>query len=115
MYKKVFYADYLFTIDPNSSESFLKDFVATIAVSKLINLYEQLTVDTMGLSESSQELLYNIMMERFNNESWYSTYEEACEQVPNEDIGYDERSRLISHIEYHQYSQEEKEKLISLI
>ena len=115
VYKKVFYADYLFTIDPNSAESFLSDFVATIAVSKLINLYEQLTVDTMGLSESSQELLYNIMMERFNNESWYSTYEEACEQVPNEDIGYDERSRLISHIEYHQYSQEEKEKLISLI
>jgi hypothetical protein len=115
VYKKIFYADYLYAMNPESAESFLKTFVMTIEVSKLINLFEQLTVDTMGLSELTQELLYNLMMVRFNNETWYSLYEEACDRVPNENIGTDEKSRLKSHLEYHQYSQTELLRLTSLI
>ncbi len=113
--KKIFYADYLQSINTKSSDKFLKAFVSTIEISKLLNLFEQLTVDTMDLSDATQELLYNLMMDRFNKEPWFSLYEECADQESSLDYEGDEKDRLIQHLNRHDYSTDEANRLIAQI
>ena len=48
--------------------------------SELMNLYEQLTVDTMGISEDGQEMIYNLMMDKLNHQKWFRLYEANFEE-----------------------------------
>lgn len=112
IYKKIFYIDYLFTVNPNTAKEYYTKFVASLDNSELMNLFEQLTVDTVGLSDDSQELLYNTMMQRFNNSPWFKLYIDHCENMQEEVTYLNVQSRIMAHAEFYNYNDTETQKLL---
>lgn len=80
IYKNLFYGDYLYQLNPKEAKKFLGQFIRSIRNSEAMNLFEQLSVDTMGISEDAQEMIYNLMMKRFNKEEWFQIYEANFDQ-----------------------------------
>ena len=115
--KKIFYGDYLFQLDSESTVRFVQEFSDSLTPSELINLFEQLTVDTMGLSDDFQELLYNVMIEDLKSLPWFHYYEAVYEndQSLTQVDFLDERARLESLLSFYNYKQDEIQKLLNQI
>ncbi len=111
--KKLFYGDYLFQIGQESLFTYTQDFIGSLESSELINFFEQLSVDTMGLSDDYQELIYNIMIEKLNSLPWFSLYESHCETIQNRDpiAMKDKLSKLNSHLSFYNYTTEQIKEL----
>ena len=114
VYKKLFYGDYLQQTQPNTSEKFTSEFIDTLEISEVMNLFEQLSVDTMNLSDDYQELVYNLMMTKLTALSWYGFYESYCEKSqhydPNE--AQDEAAKLIYHTMFYEYEESAVQGLV---
>lgn len=105
--KKLFYADYLFEVNENIATNFLRSFIDSLEPSELINLFEQLSVDTMGLQDYCQEYVYNIMMDRLSNLEWFDLYESNCEKSQSLETSHDESesSKFQAHANFYEYDQ----------
>lgn len=113
IFKKIFYADYLSSFSLEQSTNFTHEFISKLELSESMNLFEQLTVDTMGLSEAYQQILFNIMMSIFNNTKWFHLYEEACDRELIQAQDDTEEAKLIAHLNNHAYTEKEATVLFS--
>jgi hypothetical protein len=109
----MFYADYLYISNPNPSITFTKDYIDSLELSQIINLFEQLTVDTMGLSEEYQAILYEKMMAKLSATKWFILYEEICDQELSQAEDNSEQAKLIAHLNNYSYSEDEAIKLFN--
>jgi hypothetical protein len=114
IYKKLFYFDYLYSKNESAGIELLDQFLKSIDSSEAMNLFEQLTVDTMGISEASLDYFYNTFMEYFQGNEWFSLYEQYCVQAedqvqPNSNSASD---KFLAHAHNTNYSQMLIDKII---
>jgi hypothetical protein len=113
IFKKLFYGDYLFQTKQEIVLKYTNDFIMSLETSELMNFFEQLTVDTMGLSEDYQELIYNTMMTRLSAEPWFHLYESYCEEIQlyQQHPEMSEQEKFELHAEFYKYESKEIESL----
>jgi len=81
IYKKVFYFQYLLYRNEDEAHAFLKSFILGLETSEVMNLFEQVTGDSIGLEEYTVETFYNYIIEKYQQEKWFSVYEDFCKSV----------------------------------
>lgn len=113
VYKKMFFADYLCNSNIKTATQFTHKFLKSLELSQIMNLFEQLTVDTMGLSEDYQAILYENMMAKLSSTKWFSLYEDVCDQELSQAEDNSEQARLIAHLNNYSYSEEDAVKLFN--
>lgn len=72
--KRLSIFDYLLTRDEERGLAYLDKLMNTFSPSLIMNLYEQLSYDQMGLQESSVEVFFDKVVERFGQTKWFATY-----------------------------------------
>jgi len=114
VYKKLFYFDYLYSKDAEAGIAFVDQFLKLIDASVAMNLFEQLTVDAMGISEASLDYFYNTFMEYFQGNDWFTLYEQYCVEA-EENIQPQDNSpvqKFLAHAHNTDYSQLLTDKII---
>lgn len=74
--KRLSIYDYLLTRNPEQGLVYLDKLMEIFSPSLVMNLYEQLSYDQMGLSEESVELFFDKVVEKYGKTEWFSTYME---------------------------------------
>ncbi len=116
IFKKLFFADYLANFSSDNSNTFTKSFISSLDLSESMNLFEQLTVDTMGLSENYQQTLFEIMMDTLQNNTWFKLYEEACDkEIQQAPLDSAEEEKLIIHLNNYSFDEKEATKLFNAL
>ena len=117
VYKKLFYFDYLFSKDQEIGAKFVDQFLQSIDSSVAMNLFEQLTVDTMGITEASLDYFYNKFMDFFQNNEWFALYEQYCVQAEDhiQPEGNLAAEKFLAHAQNTNYSQMLIDKVLSQI
>lgn len=72
--KRLSIFDYLLMRDSNKGLNYLEDLMDSFSPSLIMNLYEQLSYDQMGLQEESVEVFFDKVVERYAKTIWFETY-----------------------------------------
>jgi hypothetical protein len=78
VYKKMLFSEYLITRNYNNGIEFLNKYIKSLDNSEVMNLFEQLSVDSMGLNEQTTELIYNSIINEYSSKEWFTKYEQFC-------------------------------------
>lgn len=79
--KNLFYYEYLFNRNPEKGMAFLAEIIESWSISEMINLYEQMTTDSMGLSEDACGFFFETLNSIYGASEWYAIYESFYEQL----------------------------------
>ncbi len=72
--KRLSIFDYLLSRNVQSGLNYLEELMNTFSPSLVMNLYEQLSYDQMGLQEDSVEVFFDKVVERYGNTPWFQVY-----------------------------------------
>jgi hypothetical protein len=78
VYKRLFFSEYLITRTNEEGLNYLVQYIRSLQDSEVMNLFEQLTIDSMGLCEQTTELIYTAIMDTYKDKEWFLIYEEYC-------------------------------------
>ncbi|MCO4792846.1 MAG: hypothetical protein KC493_03980 [Bacteriovoracaceae bacterium] len=116
--KNLYYYQYLFQRDEEKALLFLNRMVSSLDISVTLNLYEQLTLDSMGLEVEAIEYLFKTVLKTYGNTDWFKIYENFYEQMQNIEIEFEAISpdqRFLEHAIINQYTRNEAESYLKLI
>jgi len=114
VYKKLFYYQYLLIRDEQSGMSFLNKFLDSLDRSEALNLFEQLTVDSMGLDEYTVNNFYAAVMSKYEEQEWFQIYEQYCITTENYTYPSDDSplARFMSHTINTKYGEELTQRIL---
>ncbi|WP_412473306.1 hypothetical protein [Halobacteriovorax sp. YZS-1-1] len=72
--KRLSIFDYLITRNPKQGRDYLDRLMNEFSPSLIMNLYEELSYDQMGLQESSVEIFFEAVVDRFGDTKWFKRY-----------------------------------------
>lgn len=72
--KRLSIYDYLLTRNPQHGLVYLEKLMDSFSPSLIMNLYEQLSYDQMGLTEEGVEVFFDKVVERFGETPWFKVY-----------------------------------------
>ncbi len=78
--KRLSIFDYLLHQNEKRAMSYLKSLMNRFSPSLIMNLYEQLSYDQMGLQEASVEVFFERVVQKFGHTPWYKTYMESFQE-----------------------------------
>jgi len=74
--KGLYYFQYLFSKNNTSALEFLNHLIESWDISTTLNLYEQLTIDSMGIEPEAIEHFFKAVLKRYQDQEWFKTYED---------------------------------------
>ncbi len=72
--KRLSIFDYLYSKDEEEAQIYLEQLMEQFSASLMMNLYEQLSYDQMGLREESVEAFFSAVVERYGDDDWFKSY-----------------------------------------
>jgi hypothetical protein len=117
IYKKLFYFEYLYLQNPQQATEFCTRYINNLDDSEVINLFEQLSIDSMGLSDESMEVLYDIIMSQYAELEWFKIYDRACHDANEVELPLNDspRAYFLAHAKNTCYPKELINELVKKI
>jgi hypothetical protein len=88
--KQIFYLQYLWNKDQDLGLTFLGRILENSDISQILNLYESLSFDQMGLSEDLVELIFESVNDQYEESEWFKIYHQFYEDFSNNYISVNE-------------------------
>ena len=129
--KNLYYGNYLLNKNEESGKAYFQSLFNICPPSALLNLYERLNVETMGLSENTCHTFFELFNERFEGTKWFELYhsfysnlqenyyeadcdeavDRALEHMVNFRYDMNQATQVLSKIQGHETSSEQKDIL----
>jgi hypothetical protein len=113
--KCLFYYNYLFIQNEEKAQSYLRCLITKWDLSTALNLYERLTIDTMGLGDSALENYFELFNELYGDSEWFECYInffKNLEENYKELSGDSAKERFLEHAINFQYDKGTAMKLL---
>ncbi|TNF26180.1 MAG: hypothetical protein EP319_14560 [Deltaproteobacteria bacterium] len=116
--KKIYFYQYLLQRDEEKGLDFLKDLVQDLSLSINMNLYEQLTMDPMGLEDYAIEPFFNEVYARVGETPWFKEYMGHYQKLQETELdfeAYTPELRFLEHAIINEYTEDETLKYMEKI
>lgn len=103
--KSLYYYQYLFARNQDKALDFAVSLVKSWSISVSLNLYEQLSIDSMGLSDEAIGLFFEIVFKEYGESDWFKIYENFYHAM-EEYIEFEDQSpqsRFMEHVINNKY------------
>jgi hypothetical protein len=115
--KNLYFYQYLFGRNEAKAMEFAENLVRSWSISVSLNLYEQLSIDSMGLSDEAIGTFFEIVFKEYGESEWFKTYENFY-RLMEEFIEFEDhsaQSRFMEHAINTHYSFKEASALLERI
>ncbi len=113
--KSFYYCEYLFNRKNLTFQTCLDDFVKSLDISIIMNLYEQMTTNSLVFSQEFLEEFHATLAHSYANQEWFVKYQAFYESLEESYIEFNSDSPITRLIEHSYNTKIPKDQTIDLI
>jgi hypothetical protein len=116
--KRLYFYQYLLIRDEEKGFRFLKELVQELPLSVNMNLYEQLSLDSMGLEDFVIQAFFDNVYELVGEEFWFKDYMAHYQRLQEIELDFEATTpelRFLEHAIVSEYSKEEAAEYLEKI